>query len=196
MSPSQPPPWLVRPLQSNGPLDNFYPNVRSMAVATFTMLILYFLYLLLAYLSRSFLRPSDETQRSSQSPYQRWKSRGAPESQPMQISGSAPLGKGYQGVNSEIGTPHDYRLTENFSRAADVAKLGFVTMLGGTLLNALSFDPAAGANATTWVSFGLFTLWSVVTLFTRSRWVPLVFGVITFGVVIATYSQMFSLTNY
>jgi hypothetical protein len=45
-----------------------------------------------------------------------------------------------QGVESEKGTPMDSPFSRRLSRGADVARLGYLGLLGGTVANALSFD--------------------------------------------------------
>jgi hypothetical protein len=116
----------------------------------------------------------------------------------MPMGGTAgDMEKGYargdQGVNSEIGTANDSPSSERLSRGADVAKLGFLSLLGGLALNAFSFNAGADANALAWIAFAFFVIWAFVTMLTRSRWVPLVMGLITFPIVIALYSVAFNI---
>ena len=246
---------IIRIWQSNSAQpDNFYRNIRSMSVATFTLLCLWILLLLFKYILNVLFGGKRGAGLGGESSYQQWRKRGSakkggywarmtsgtvgsmpppppaaapnvqgPGGMPLAAGGMGAAGPGAgpgvagaggpgmggagagmvgpgedwgsQGVNSEKGSPYDPPSSEALSRAGDVARLGFLFLLGGTVLNALSFDPSAGANALTWVAFALFSLWALLTLLMRSRWVPLIMGFITFPIVLAIYSLAFIVSS-
>lgn len=205
--------------QNPAGINGFSDNVRSMFVAAFTMLLLYILLLLAKYIVNALIRRGPRiskgvtgtTQGSPYSMFRKMKGMGGtmpPPPPPMAQSAQMQqpgveqgamggleredyMGDWKNGINSEVGTLRDTRASQAISRAADVTKLGFIMLLGGATLNGLSFDANASGNALIWIAFGLFGIWALWTLFSRSRWVPLVMGFLTFPIVIAVYSVGF-----
>lgn len=217
------------------PITNFYPNIRSMFVATFTILIVYFLLLLIKFFVNALSTPASGAAASTQnsSRYQQWKQRGSnkqggywarmtqtsvgsgpppppaaatsveagqsgssTQTSSSELISNEPQGRiASQGINSEIGSLNDSPFSESLSRAADVSRLGFLALLGGTALNALSFDPDASANVLAWLVFASFVFWAFLTMISRSRWIPLVMGFVTFTLTIAFFALGFEIAS-
>ena len=100
-----------------------------------------------------------------------------------------------QGVETEKGYPGENRYSQALSRAADVSRLGFIILLGGTVLNALSFDASGAANALAWILFAFIVLWAILALITPSRWVPLIMSLFIVGLAIPFYAVAFSISG-
>ena len=95
------------------------------------------------------------------------------------------------GVESEKGYPGETPSSVAVSRAADVARLGFLFLLGGTAINALSFGAKSAALVLGWIFFGLVMVWMFAALLSASRWIPLILGFISFPILIAMWSVAF-----
>ncbi|KAI3640925.1 hypothetical protein MIR68_001803 [Amoeboaphelidium protococcarum] len=111
------------------------------------------------------------------------------------FGGKGAYNDGTQGINSHIGTPYDSKPSVGLSRGADVFWRGWLLLLGGTVLNALSFDPTPSANALGWIFMACIIIWAFLTTLFNSRWIPLILGLIAYPIIIAIYAVGFLISD-
>lgn len=107
-----------------------------------------------------------------------------------------PMSTAYDPYNSHgVESERGYYLSVRYSRAADVARIGYWTLLGGTVISALTFNIKSAAVALGWVYFSLVTLWIILAFLSPRRWIPLVMGFLSFPILIAMWSVAFQVNR-